>query len=281
MTGWRDVCLAGAFITAIAGTCGNAPAFADEARTEGAQSCGAIELARGTVRRVLDGRTLALEDGREVRLAAIEVPSLAAGPQDAAASPWGRATAAALDALAGGDEIVLRGETGLDRYGRLVAYAYVVRDGDEILLQRELVAEGFARVGDRVARACADDLLGREKAARGAKLGLWADPYYEVLNAEAPGNALAHRGQFALVEGKVGSVRESGPTIFVNFGRRRPGDITVTILKRNERTFAAAGLDLQALAGRHVRVRGWVEQRGDDRAWIEAERPEQIEVGDR
>jgi endonuclease YncB( thermonuclease family) len=273
------VCLAGAFITAIAGTCGKAPAFADDARTEGAQSCGAIELARGTVRRVLDGRTLVLEDGREVRLAAIEVPSLA-GPQDGAASPRGRATAAALDALAGGDEIVLRGETGLDRYGRLVAYAYVVRDGDEILLQRELLAEGLARVGDRVARTCADDLLSREKAARAAKLGLWADPYYEVLNAEAPGNILTHRGQFALVEGKVASVRESGPTIFVNFGRRRPGDITVTILKRNERTFAAASLDLQALAGHRIRVRDWIEQPGDDRAWIEAERPEQIEVGD-
>ena len=95
-----------------------------------------------------------------------------------------------------------------------------------------------------------------------------------------PGNVLAHRGQFALVEGKIASVRESGPTIFVNFGRRRSGDITVTILKRNERTFAAAGLDLKALAGRSVRVRGWIEQRGDDRAWIEAERPEQIEIGD-
>jgi endonuclease YncB( thermonuclease family) len=294
MMGWRDVYLAGAFIAAIAGTCDRAPAFAGGARTEGAQPCGAIELARGTVRKVLDGRTLVLEDGRQVRLAAIEVPSLAgppdseramaaaldARPPDTMASPRGRATVAALNALAGGDEVVLRGETGLDRYGRLVAYAYVIRDGDEILLQRELLAEGLARVGDRVARACADDLLGREKAARGAKLGLWADPYYEVLDAEVPGNALAHRGHFALVEGKVASVRESGPTIFVNFGRRRPGDITVTILKRNERTFAAAGLDLQALAGRRVRVRGWVEQRGDDRAWMEAERPEQIEVGD-
>jgi hypothetical protein len=171
-------------------------------------------------------------------------------------------------------------ESGSDRYGRLLAYAYALRDGDEFLLQRELVAEGFARVGGRIANPCAGDLLDREKAAREAKLGLWADPYYEVLNAESPKDALAHRGRFALVEGKVASVRESGPTIYVNFGRRRIGDITVTILKRNERSFAAAGLDLRSLAGRRIRVRGWIEARGGERAWIEAERPEQIEMAD-
>src|SRR5262249_3477755 len=150
------------------------------------------QIARGVVRKILDGRTFVLEDGREVRLAAIEVPALAA-PQDNALSQ-GRAAAAALDALAGGDAVVLRqAEAGSDRYGRLLAYAYVIRDRDQFLLQRELVAEGFARVGDRVARPCSDDLLSWEKAARADKLGLWADPYYEVLNAELPGNALAHR----------------------------------------------------------------------------------------
>ena len=42
-------------------------------------------------------------------------------------------------------------------------------------------------VGDRVVRPCSDDLLNREKSARADKLGLWADPYYEVLNAECRG----------------------------------------------------------------------------------------------
>ncbi len=101
-----------------------------------------------------------------------------------------------------------------------------------------------------------------------------------MLDAETPSDELAHRGRFALVEGKVASVRESGPTIYVNFGRRRIGDITVTILKRNERSFAAVGLDLKSLAGRRIRVRSWVEARGGERAWIEAERPEQIEIAD-
>jgi len=272
----RDGGLITAFLAGIALLCGETLALADGAASEqDRQVCGGEEIARGTVGKILDGRTFMLDDGREVRLAAIEVE-----PQDRA-DPVGRAAAAALSALAAGDQVVLlRAESGLDRYGRLLAYAYTLRDGDEFLVQEELVAEGFARVGSRIAGSCAGDLLGREKAAREAKLGLWADPYYEVLDAETPRDALAHRGRFALVEGKVASVRESGPTIYVNFGRRRIGDITVTILKRNERSFAAAGLDLRSLAGRRIRVRGWIEARGGDRAWIEAERPEQVETAD-
>jgi len=276
MAGWRVAGLVAAFMAGlVAAGAHTAARAADQARQHQEQICGGDELARGTVARILDGRTVILEDGREVRLAAVEI-----APQSGAGA-GGRAAAAALDALATGDQVVLRrAESGSDRYGRLLAYVYAVRDGEQFLLQRELVAEGFARVSARIASPCARDLLDREKAARDAKLGLWAEPYYDVLDAETAKDALAHRGRFALVEGKVASVRESGPTIYVNFGRRRIGDITVTVLKRNERSFASAGLDLRSLAGRRIRVRGWIEARGGDRAWIEAERPEQIEMAD-
>ena len=72
------------------------------------------------------------------------------------------------------------------------------------------------------------------------------------------------------------SVRESGGTIYVNFGRRWSEDFTVTIAKRNERAFSAAGLEPKSLSGRRVRIRGWIEERGGP--WVEAARPEQIEV---
>ena len=267
------VAFAACFVAACAG---NAPARAME--QQAAHACGGNEVARGTVSRILDGRTFVLDDGREIRLAAIEVPPVSL-PSNASEAADGKASAVALNALAGADRVVLRGaEIASDRYGRLVAYAYTIRDGDELFVQGELVADGFARVGDRVGRDCAGELLSREKIARKARLGLWADPYYDVLNVETPVDVPAQRGRFALIEGMVTSVRESGATIYVNFGRRRSEDITVTVPKRNERTFAAAGLDLKTLAGRRIRVRGWVEQRGvEDRAWIAAERPEQIE----
>ena len=269
--------LAAVFMVCFTAACGaNAPAGAVE--QQAAHACGGNEIARGTVSRIVDGRTFVLDDGREIRLAAIEVPPMSP-PNNASAAPDGKAAAAALNALAGADQVILHSaETASDRYGRLVAYAYTMRDGDELFVQGELVTDGFARVGDRIAHDCAGELLSREKAARQARLGLWADPYYDVLDVETPVDVLALRGRFAWVEGTVTSVRESGATIYVNFGRRRSEDITVTVPKRNERTFAAAGLDLKILAGRRIRVRGWVEQRGvEDRAWIAAERPEQIE----
>jgi endonuclease YncB( thermonuclease family) len=273
----RGVFLAAALAVKLAAVCGCSGAMAQE-QPSVAPACGGDVIARGVAKRVIDGRTFALDDGREVRLAAVEVL-----PFESGAGP-GAAAKAALDALIGGDDIVLRrADTATDRYGRLVAYAYAVRDGDELFAQGELIASGFARVGDHVgSRSCALELLKRENAARAAKLGLWADSHYDVLDAETAADVLARRGRFALVEGKVVSVRESGATIYVNFGRRWSEDFTVTVLKRNERNFTAAGLDLKGLAGRRIRVRGVIEARGGtgQSPWIEADYPEQIETAD-
>jgi hypothetical protein len=52
------------------------------------------------------------------------------------------------------------------------------------------------------------------------------------------------------------SVRESGGTIYVSFGRRWSEDFTVTVQKCHERGFTAAGLQLKKLTGQHVRVPG-------------------------
>jgi endonuclease YncB( thermonuclease family) len=281
--GWR-VQLFGAVLGAAFGlTCGRLVAAAQEKSDRQAPGvpCGPAEIGRVTVSHVVDGRTLVLEDGREVRLAAIEVPPLPL-PQETGAAPGGAAAKDGLNALAGGDEVVLRRAEALaDRYGRMVAYAYTLRDGEEMFVQGELLASGLARVGDRVgSRTCAADLLNREQAARKAKLGLWADPYYRVLDAEAAAEMLTRQGRFALVEGKVISVRESGSTIYLNFGRRWSQDFSVTVRKRDEKNFAAAGLDVKNMTGRRVRVRGFIETHGSagTSPGITAERPEQIEM---
>jgi endonuclease YncB( thermonuclease family) len=153
MAGWRDAFLIAAFAAGWA-LCGALPALAeDQASKPPGRLCGGDEIARGTVGKILDGRTFVLDDGREVRLAAIEVAP-PVGTKDRTESA-GRAAAAALDALAAGDQVVLRrAETGSDRYGRLVAYAYTLRDVEEFLLQRELLAEGLARVGSRIGHSC-------------------------------------------------------------------------------------------------------------------------------
>jgi len=73
-------------------------------------------------------------------------------------------------------------------------------------------------------------------------------------------------------------VRESGATIYLNFGRRWTEDFTVTILKRNERKVTSGGLNLKQLEGRNVRIRGTIEERGGP--WIEVVDPAQIELAD-
>jgi endonuclease YncB( thermonuclease family) len=277
----RDGVLAAACAAIVVIGCGCRCATAQE-QPKAVPPCGGDAIAQGVAGRITDGRTFVLNDGREVRLAAIEVPPLTHGSD---AAPGGRAAKDTLDALAGGDEVLLRrAEISTDRYGRLSAYAYTLRDDAEIFVQGEMIAAGFARVGDHVgSRDCAAELLSREKAARKAKLGLWVDPYYDPLRADHPAAVLAQRGRFALVEGKVVSVHASGATIYLNFGQQWSEDFTVTILKRNERNFAAAGLDPQSLTGRRVRVRGWIEGRGSagNSPWIEAAYPEQIEFSDR
>jgi endonuclease YncB( thermonuclease family) len=225
-------------------------------------ACDGAPLGGGRVQSVIDGRTLLLADGREVRLAGIEAPYQ---------------SKAALEALVAGQDVTLsRIGPDADRYGRTLALATV--RGEPI--QAALLERGAARVSATIGHvACAGILQNAERKARSAHLGLWADPHYFIRNAGEPGEILAIRGQFAVVEGKILSVRESGGQIYVNFGRRWSDDFTVTVPKRSERSFTAAGLPLKKLAGQRVRVRGWVEERGGP--WIEAQAPEQIEIAER
>ena len=236
-------------------------------------ACPLVPFATVRALAALDGRTLKLDDGREVRLAGIEVPP-------AAEAGAGGASAAALLALVAEKDLILKHlAAATDRYGRVIAWAFPHGDGGAPSIAETLVRQGQARVAIHPGEAgCGRSLLAAEAIARAAKLGLWGDPRYELRRAEIPGEVLAARGRYSLVEGRVGSVRESGGVIYVNFGRRWTEDFTVTILKRNERQFSAAGLAPKALQGRRVRVRGVVEERGGP--WIEAIRPEQVEVLD-
>jgi endonuclease YncB( thermonuclease family) len=230
-------------------------------RAHAQQHCPLTPLGTAKVAAVRDGRTLQLADGRALRLAAIEVT---------------QRSRAALQALAAHSELRLaKLGPAHDRYGRLTVFAFA---GDaKQSLQLMLLEEGQARVSARVGnKACADELLAAERTARAARRGLWADPNFAPLPAESSTRLKGEQGHFALVEGKVLSVHESGGTIYLNFGRRWTKDFSVAILRRNARSFAAAGLALRTLEGRTVRVRGWLEQRRGP--VIVADAPEQIEL---
>ncbi len=268
----RIFCVAGVIIPPMASI---------RAESRPATACRFEVAGSGQVRAITDGRSFILDDGREIRLGGIEVP-LPPGPGETGArAQAGLAARAALESILAGQEVEVRHSGGAaDRYGRTLAFVYPVRDGSAPSVAHEMLAKGFARVSAHVGdRPCADELLAQERAARHAKLGLWREPYYVIVAAESGAELTAERGHFTLVEGKVLSVRESGGTIYMNFGRHWSQALTVTMLKRNERTFVAAGIAPKKLENRRVRVRGWVEERNGPR--IEVTRPEQIEIAER
>src|SRR5262245_8108782 len=191
----------------LVGLLAGAPTYA-RADDAGSTSCRPASVPGGRVAAVIDGRTFRLENGRDVRLSAIEVPPLAHAADPGQDGKAGLAAKAALKALIAGQEVVLKRQGAeSDRYGRISAFAFVSRDGAERSVERELVALGHARVAARAQSGCAPGLLAAEWAARAAKLGLWDDPYYAMKRAEKPAELLVQRGRFAIVDGRGLSVR--------------------------------------------------------------------------
>ncbi|MCG6206179.1 thermonuclease family protein [Rhodopseudomonas sp. HC1] len=203
----------------------------------------------GVVAAIDDARSLRLDDGREIRLAGLEV-----------AAAHAAATIAALTTLTRGRHVALHGADGTpDRYGRQPAY--VVTDDAALPVQARLLQAGHAMVGLGIAQPdCRAELLAAEAAARDARLGLWAEP--GALLQAADGDALlARAGRFTVVEGRIVSVREAGSMIFLNFGRRWTRDFAVTISRRILGSFEAAGISPKSLEYKRIRVRGWIERR--------------------
>ncbi|MEA2905752.1 MAG: hypothetical protein QOI12_3139 [Alphaproteobacteria bacterium] len=268
------------FAGAVAALCAASPPAQGEDRTPGpASACRFAMVGSGKVARVIDGRSFVLDDGREVRVAAVEVPPIAGSGDTGIADAAGVTARTELAALLAGHTVELRQQgPALDRYGRTLAQVYLPGDGSRSAAH-DMLARGYARVAAQVGNAgCAAELLARERAARAAKLGLWGEPYYAILGAGSGAELAAERGRFTVVEGKVLSVRESGGTIYMNFGRRWSEALTVTISKRHERIFSGAGVTPKKLENRRVRVRGWIDERNGPR--IEATRPEQIEIAE-
>lgn len=227
-------------------------------------ACEFAHQGEGRVAAVLDARTFRLDDGREVRLAGIE---LAQGT-----APRGSEI---LPALTGNREVTLHGpDDRPDRYGRQPAFVFAKDSGT--LIQSELLGRGEAMASPAMTDAsCFAALLAAEAAARTARRGIWAGSA-ALKNAERPADILAGKGRFGVVEGTISSARLAGATFYVNFGRRWTRGFAVTISRRMMASFEAAGIDLKSLKDKKVRVRGWIEQRGGPR--IEASHPGQIEL---
>ncbi|MEX2201765.1 MAG: thermonuclease family protein [Dongiaceae bacterium] len=223
---------------------------------------------------VIDGDTLLLEDGREVRLVGLQAPKLPLGRPDFETWPLADEAKAALEALALGEGLTLAyGGRQMDRHGRALAHLYL---DDGTWVQGELLKLGMARVysfADN--RALAADMLALEQAARAAGRGIWSELWYVVRNID---EIEEDRDSFQLVEGRVLEAARAGSRGYLNFGADWKTDFTLSLDAAALRLFDAAWLPIEQLEGRRIRARGWVEYFNGP--MIEITHPEQIEVLD-
>jgi endonuclease YncB( thermonuclease family) len=218
-----------------------------------------------------DGGTIRLADGRKVRLAGV-IPANEFDGEDAA-----QRSKSALNALVAGRRVSLHGEAKeQDRYGRLVAQV-TIRDDPARWVQAALVRAGYARVAPAGAASdCARSLMKHERAARADKAGLWGEGAFSVFAAGSIPALVGAAGRFAIVEGTVRRIGESGSRLYLDFGRRYIEDFSLVIPREARAAFTAAGVDLRNLAGKRIRARGVVFLQGGPA--IELRAPAALEV---
>lgn len=226
---------------------------------------------------VIDGDTLQLTDGREVRLTGIQAPKLPLGRADFREWPLAQVAKQALEDLTAGQRIKLYVDgNGQDRYGRVLAQA--VRE-DRLWLQGEMVRRGLARVytfSDN--RSMAAALLLKESEAREEGLGIWSLAYYAVRDSE-PENLERYFGTFQLIEGTVVEAARVRGRVYLNFGADYRTDFTASLDRQSDRLFQQSDLDPLTFKGQRLRVRGWVKDFNGP--LIDITHPEQIEILDK
>ena len=236
-----------------------APAFSEE-------SSACTRLDAGPVRsvaRVIDGETIALDDGGEVRLIGALAPrGFDIGLQPGTWPVETRTSGALLDLVLGKSvELKFDGARG-DRHGRLLAHVFVVEGSQRVWVQGHLVEHGLARAYSAFgSRTCAAELLAAERPAREARRGLWAEAAYQVRRAADTEELIAYRNTFQLVEGTVASVATGRSTIYLNFERKWRGAFSASLRRDDRGLLGVFTVNPKELEGRTVRVRGWIEQR--------------------
>ena len=208
-----------------------------------------VAVARAQITRVENDGTLILKDGRAAVLEGIRLPGA-----DHPATPIGQQALQTLRQLAQSEPLVLTSMSPQqDRYGRIRVQAF-----DHVWLQMALLEQGLARVQIAPDREeCAPDLYEAEAKARKASLGLWALPQYAVKQASSLSSDLA--GSFQLVEGQVANVGIHDGRAFLDFNEDYRRGFSATIAPEDRKIFRKDGFALEDLVGRHVRLRGVVE----------------------
>ena len=204
---------------------------------------GAYQIAR-----VLDGDSLVLADGRELRLIGVNAPEY--GKDGSPDRPLAREAHQALAELVTGRCITPVPESELtDRYGRMLAHI-VLPDGvsaEEVLLRRGLA--WMIAIAPNVAWTA--KLSTAETQARTQRRGVWNHPQYKPVPAQALKRS--HTG-FLLVQGTVRRVGKSNHAYYFNLAP----SVTLRVSQAHWKRYFNGKPD--ALLNRKLIARGWLTE---------------------
>lgn len=243
------------------------------------RGCGLKAGPVETVSRVIDGDTLVLDDGREVRLVGLQAPKIPLGRRGFKAWPLGVDAKRKLEKLTVRRKVrLLWGGSREDRHDRVLAHVLILKDETQktegIWLAEVLLLEGMARVYSfRDNRACVPELLGFEQEARAKKRGMWGHAFYDIRVSD---DLKKDINSFQLVEGEVKRAAVQSDGIYLDFGDNWRTDFSAHIAKRDIKRFEKSGLNPMKLAHKKIRLRGWLEYRSGP--MMELTHPEQIEL---
>ena len=130
----------------------------------------AKQLDLHEVRRVYDGDTIELDDGRKIRLIGVDAPEVESPYSKA--EKYGQASKKHLRKLLNQKKVYIKvGPTTYDKYGRTLAYVYA----DDVLINGRMIRDGWAQAYIRFNYKYKDLFVAYEKEARAKGIGMWQD----------------------------------------------------------------------------------------------------------
>jgi len=214
--------------------------------------------------RVVDGDTLKLEDGRKVRVLAINTPEM--HPEKRKPDAFAVEATDAVEAFFSQKSLLLvPGSDSRDSYGRTLAYVYNLKGQN---LSAYLVAQGLAwHIAVPPNLKLASCLSTIEERARQANLRLW--------NLPSTPSDKVNSGGFQRIVGRIQSISfgKPGKPWWITLD----GNLTAVVYPENQHYFDSAllvSLESALLEGAMVEIRGWVysdrQKRGHWRVKLEA-----------
>lgn len=221
--------------------------FSDRAR----QGAELVQLKPGysyyAVKKVYDGDTVLLADGRKVRLLSINTPEVEGRNKQEEAG--GEAAKRWLTEKLAGKKVRLEfDQERKDKYGRTLAYIFT-EDNEHINLA--LVRLGFAAINIYPPNLrYLDDFILAQHQAEDSQYGLWTLPTYQVKPVEQITKE-NYKG-WQRLQGKVKAIKKTRKYVYLSLSR----SFSVRIAKKQLSFFP----DLSSYQDKTLEVRGWVNK---------------------